>query len=381
MPLYTARATIDLEAVRENLRRLEELADAPIMAAVKADAYGHGLIPTAEAALEGGAQWLGTAQLTEAIALRRAGITAPVLAWLFSPRSDLVEECIRLGIDLSAPDVWAVDLIAGAAAAAGRVARVHLEVDTGMSRGGVRLPEFEQVVRSARAAEETGAVRIVGLWTHLACADEPGHESIAAQYADFERALALAHDAGLEVEYRHIANSAALLTGLEQYDLVRAGLACYGLSPLADTRPRDLGLTPALRLTAELSTVKAVPAGTGVSYGHTYVTPGDTRIGVVPLGYGDGIPRHASNMVTVQVGGRRVPVVGRVCMDQFMVDLGDTPAEAGDEVVVFGSGTDGEPTVWEWANAIGTIDYEIVTRLGSRIPREYLGRSLQEGTH
>lgn len=375
--MYTARATVDLDAVRANLRRLRGLTESPILTAVKADAYGHGLIPTARAALEGGAQWLGTAQLTEAIALREAGITAPILAWLFSPRSDLIGACLRLGIDLSAPDVWALDVIEEAAVDNDQVARVHLEVDTGMSRGGVRLPEFEQVVKTAKAAQERGLVRVVGLWTHLACADEPGHESIAAQYAEFESALQMAQEAGLEIEYRHIANSAALLTGLKTYDLVRVGLACYGLSPVAE-RPRDLGLTPALRLTAELAGVKKVPAGTGVSYGHTYITPRDTRIGVVPLGYGDGIPRHASNRVSVQVAGQRVPVVGRVCMDQFMIDLGQIPAQAGDEVIVFGSGSGGEPTVWEWANAIGTIDYEIVTRLGSRIPREYRGRTQQE---
>lgn len=371
MSTYTAAVTVDLGAIRANIRRLQEFTDAPIMTAVKADAYGHGLIPVARAALDGGASWLGTAQLSEAIQMREAGITAPILAWLFTPHTTLIDDCLAAGIDLSAPDVWAVRAIVEAATRTGRTARIHLEVDTGMSRGGVRLPDFEAVVKEARAAEESGRVRVVGLWTHLACADQPGHPSIAAQYEEFERATTLVEGAGIALELRHIANSAATLTGLEHYDLVRPGLACYGLSPLQQS-PAELGLIPALRLTAELSGVKAVPAGTGVSYGHTHVTEDPTTIGVVPLGYGDGIPRHASNRVTVQIAGHRVPIVGRVCMDQFMVDLGGLDVRPGDEVVLLGSGAEGEPTAREWADAIGTIDYEIVTRLGARIPREYV---------
>lgn len=372
MSTYTATAFVDLAAVRANIRRLAAATDAPIMTAVKADAYGHGLVPVARAALAGGATWLGTAQLTEALKLRQEGVTAPILAWLFTPHATLVHECIAADIDLSAPDVWAVRMIAEAAARVGQPARIHLEVDTGMTRGGVRLPEFEAVAAEARAAADRGLVQTVGLWTHLACADAPGDPSITAQYEEFEHASEIARGAGLEIEIRHIANSAATLTGLPPYDLVRPGLACYGLSPLTQS-PAELGLTPALRVTASLATIKAVPAGTGVSYGHTYVTERPTRIGVVPLGYGDGIPRHASNRVSVQVAGERVPVVGRVCMDQFMVDLGEVPAQPGDDVVLFGPGTDGEPTAHEWASAIGTIDYEIVTRLGHRIPRVYLG--------
>lgn len=349
------------------------------MTAVKADAYGHGLIPVANAALEGGATWLGTAQLTEALAMREAGITAPILAWLFTPHTTLLEKCVTAEIDLSAPDVWAVDMIAGAARRAGKTARVHLEVDTGMSRGGVRLPDFENVVKAAKAAQETEAIDVIGIWTHLARADEPGDESIAVQYDEFERAIACAEGAGLDLKLRHIANSAATLTGLEHYDLVRPGLACYGLSPLEQS-PAALGLAPAMRLTASLATVKTVPAGTGISYGHTFTTEHPTQIGVVPLGYGDGIPRHASNKVTVQIAGRRVPIVGRICMDQFMVDLGEIEAQPGDEVVLFGSGADGEPTAHEWASAIGTIDYEIVTRLGARIPRHYVRAQPEEGS-
>lgn len=371
MSNYTATATIDLGAIEANVRRIGELTDAAIMTAVKADAYGHGLIPVAKAALAGGATWLGTAQLSEALAIRSAGITAPILAWLFTPHSTLIEECVREGIDLSAPDVWALDLIARAGKQAGVRARVHLEVDTGMGRGGVRLPDFTAVARAARAAEADGALEVVGLWTHLACADEPGRETTtAAQYADFDRALAVARREGLTVRVRHIANSAATLRGLEPYDLVRPGLACYGLSPLAQS-PAELGLTPALRLTSELATIKAVPAGAGVSYGHTYTTDRETRIGVVPLGYGDGIPRHASNHVSVLVNGTLVPLVGRVCMDQFMVDLGELEAAPGDEVILFGDGSAGEPTAHDWAEGSGTINYEIVTRLGSRIPRTY----------
>lgn len=372
MPTYTATATIDLAAVQHNLRRLQEFTDAKILTAVKADAYGHGLIPIARAALAGGAHWLGTAQLAEALAMREAGITAPILAWLYTPSTTAIGECIAADIDLSAPDVWAVELIAHEASRVGKTARIHLEVDTGMSRGGVRLPEFELVARAAKTAQDNGQVRVVGLWTHLARADEVGNPSITEQYQEYENALALAADLGLEVELRHVANSAATLTEVEHYDLVRPGLACYGLSPLEQS-PLALGLRPAMRLTSELAVVKHVPAGTGISYGHTFVTDKPTTVGVVPLGYGDGIPRAASNRAAVHVMGQQVPVIGRVCMDQFMVDLGDLPVQAGEEVIVFGSGAGGEPTAHDWAEASGSIDYEIVTRLGSRVPRTYVG--------
>lgn len=384
MGTYTAKAEVDLGAIRANLRRIGEHTSATIMAAVKADGYGHGLIPAATAALDGGATWLGAAQLSEGIALREAGITAPIFVWLFTPHSSLLERCIELDIDLSVPDTWAIEKIAEAGRRVGKRPRVHLEIDTGMSRSGLRLPEFPTLVWAARAAEAAGELAVVGLWSHLACADIPGHESIAAQYADFEEATSIAENAGLEIDVRHIANSAATITGLEHYDLVRPGIICYGLSPMKKTSA-EIGFRPALRLTAELTLVKPVPAGAGVSYGHTFTTDRPTQIGVVPLGYGDGIPRHASNLVSVQVAGQRAPIVGRVCMDQFMVDLGDLDAQAGDEVVLLGSGDDGEPTAQEWADAIGTISYEIVTRLGSRIPREYVdGEYLgaaPEGTH
>ncbi len=371
MSTYTAQATIDLAALRANLQTIRTLTSAQILVAVKADAYGHGLIPIAEAAVDGGADWLGVAQLSEAIALREAGITAPVLAWLFTPHTTLLERALELRIDVAASDGWDLGMIAEAAKKLGIVAQVHLEVDTGMSRGGLRLPEFEVALAAAKDAEDAGHIKVVGLWTHLARADEPGDPSIAAQYEEFERANEAATKAGLAVKYRHVANSAATLSGLGRYEIVRVGLAAYGLSPL-EKSPAELGLTPILRLSAELATVKKVPAGAGVSYGHTYTTTKDTRIGVVPLGYGDGIPRHASNHVTVQIAGQRVPLVGRVCMDQFMVDLGDIDAGPGDLVLVLGSGEEGEPTVHEWAHAIGTIEYEIVTRLGARIPRVYI---------
>lgn len=341
------------------------------MCAVKANAYGHGLIPVAQAAIEGGASWLGTAQLSEALRIRQAGITVPVLAWLFTPHTSLLQACIEAEIDISAPDVWAVEMIHQAAKLAGKHARVHIEVDTGMSRGGVRVEDFAPVVQAVKQAQDAGVGSIVGLWTHLARADEPGHPSIAQQYKEFDQAHEMLVQAGVNVAYRHIANSAATLTDVPHYDLVRPGLACYGLSPLAQS-PQELGLTPVMRLSAQMAMVKHIPAGAGVSYGHTFVTDKPTRIGVVPLGYGDGIPRHASNKASVLVNGQRVPIVGRVCMDQFMVDLGDVPAQAGDEVVLWGSGDEGEPTAHEWGQAIGTIDYEIVTRLGERIPREYV---------
>jgi alanine racemase len=231
-----------------------------------------------------------------------------------------------------------------------------------------------QTVDAALAASD--AIDLVGCWSHFACADAPGHPSIRAQQDVFAWAVEAAEARGARFEVRHLANSAALLTGIgANWDLVRPGLAMYGLSPIPDlASPRDLGLRPAMRLESALAWVKDVPAGQGVSYGLTYHTERPTRLGVVPAGYADGIPRHASNSAPVWVAGCTMPVAGRVCMDQFVVDLGPDGAErAGEPMVLFGAGDDGEPTAEDWARACGTISYEIVTRIGAHVPRIYVG--------
>jgi alanine racemase len=369
-----AVARIDVGAIRDNVATLRSGTSAEVMAVVKADGYGHGLLPSARAAVAGGATWLGTALLDEALALRAAGITEPrVLAWLIGP-GEAWAEALRADIDLSVNADWALAEVVGAAREAGTTARVHLKVDSGLGRGGAAPADWADLVDAARKAEAEGAVRVVGVWSHLAYADAPGHPTIARQTDVFREALAQAESAGLSPDVRHLANSAATLTAPDQhFDLVRPGLAVYGLSPVPDVAgPSAYGLRPAMTLAADLLHVKRVPAGHGVSYGHTYLTERETTLGLVPLGYADGVPRAGGNVGPVLAAGRSRTVAGRVCMDQLVLDLGDDDVAAGDEVVLFGPGDDGEPTAQDWAAATGTISYEIVTRLGPRVPRRYL---------
>jgi len=373
-PDHRVVAEVDLAALRGNVRALRERASgADLMAVVKSDAYGHGMVPCARAARQAGATWLGTATPEEALALRAAGDRGRVLCWLWTPGGPW-REAVEADIDVSASAPWALEEIADAARACGRTARVHLKADTGLGRGGCQPADWPGLVAAARAAEKEGTLKVVGLWSHFACADEPGHPSIAAQLAAFHEALAVAARAGLDPEVRHIANSPATLTLPEaHFDLVRTGVSVYGLSPSPEVgTPQDFGLRPVMTLRARLALVKRVPAGHGVSYGHHYTTPGDTTLALVPAGYADGIPRHASGCGPVLVAGKWRTVAGRVAMDQFVVDLGGDTAEAGDEAVLFGPGDGGEPTAEDWARAVGTIAYEIVTRIGVRVPRVHL---------
>lgn len=373
-----AEALVDLDAISANVGTLRAAAPASaVMAVVKADGYGHGMVPAARAALRGGATWLGTAFVEEALALRAAGIDARILSWLAAP-GEAWDAAIAADIDVSAGTRGLVAEVAAAAARAGRPARLHLEADSGLSRGGASPGAWPALVDAALRAEAAGLVRLVGLWSHLACADEPEHPANARQLQEFGHAVATALALGARPEVRHLANSAAALTcPAAHLDLVRAGIAVYGLSPAPRVGDAaHFGLQPAMTLLARLAAVKPVPAGAGVSYGHTETTDRATVLGLVPLGYGDGIPRHASGTGRVLAGGASRRVVGRVCMDQFVVDLGpaDGPGPAavdGDAVIVFGPGNRGEPTAQDWAEAAGTISYEIVTRLGSRVPRRY----------
>ena len=371
-----AEARIDLGAVRANVAALRERAGAAeVMAVVKADAYGHGLLPCARAAVAGGASWLGVALIEEALALRAAGVTGPrLLAWLFVPGERLAE-AVRADVDLSVNSLWALDEVAAAAAASGAIARVHLKVDTGLCRNGATVADWPGLVDGALARAAEGLIEVVGLWSHYAYADAPGHPTVAGQTAVFREAIAWAESRGVRPQVRHLANSAATLTNPDAcFDLVRPGIAVYGLSPVPDVGgPEAYGLTPAMTLVGRLALVKRVPSGSGVSYGHIYTTSRETTLGLLPLGYADGIPRNASNVGPVFATGRRLTVAGRVCMDQVMLDLGDEPAAAGDEVVLFGTGMAGEPTAQDWAEATGTIAYEIVTRIGPRVPRTFLG--------
>ncbi|MET9799335.1 alanine racemase [Streptomyces sp. NPDC006368] len=369
-----ARAEIDLGALRANVRALRRRVgtDVQVMGVVKADAYGHGAVPCARAALEGGATWLGTATPHEALALRAAGIDAPVLCWLWTPGGPW-RAGIEARLDMTVSGLWALEEVTRAAREAGRVARVQLKADTGLGRNGCQPADWPRLVGEALKAQSEGLIRVTGLWSHFACADEPGHPSITAQLDTFHEMLAHAEKAGVEPEVRHMANSPATLTLPEtHFDLVRPGIAMYGVSPSSEIGPAaDFGLRAVMRLVGSLALVKNVPGGHGVSYGHHYVTERETTLGLVPLGYADGVPRHASGRGTVLVGDKVRTVAGRVAMDQFVVDLGGDVVEPGAQVVLFGAGDQGEPTAEDWARAADTIAYEIVTRIGSRVPRVY----------
>ncbi|MFE2295219.1 alanine racemase [Streptomyces sp. NPDC059452] len=367
-----ARAEIDLAALRANVRALRErAAGAQLMAVLKSDAYGHGAVPCALAAREAGATWLGTATPHEALALRAAGLDGRIMCWLWTPGGPW-REAIEADIDVSVSGLWALREIV--AAGADRPARVQLKADTGLGRNGCQPADWPELVAEARAAERTGIIKITGLWSHFACADEPGHPSIATQLSAFRDMVAYAEKEGVEPEVRHLANSPATLTIPEaHFDLVRTGIAMYGISPAPELgTPAELGLRPVMTLAAAVALVKDVPAGHGVSYGHHYATPAETTLGLIPVGYADGIPRHASGRGPVLVGGRVRTAAGRVAMDQFVVDLGGDRPEPGAEAVLFGPGDRGEPSVEDWAVAAGTIGYEIVTRIGGRVPRVYV---------
>ena len=398
---YPSSAAVDLAAIRHNLGVLRAAAPGALqLATVKANAYGHGLLPVARAALDGGADWLGVAQLAEAFTLRRgldeAGVTraeAPILAWISTSYSDFAA-AIEADIDLSVSWTWVLADICAAAREAGRPARVHVKIDTGMSRAGSTLADLPALASALRMAADDGLVDVVGAWSHMSRADdlsEAGNASTASHVRIFEEGLAILADAGVTPRIRHLSATSGILWHPEaHYDMVRAGIGLYGLSPdPAVAASEELGLIPALELRAPLTSVKVIEEGTPASYGGTWVAPTRRWIGLVPLGYGDGILRAVSNKARVVVhtasGPFNAPIVGRVCMDQFMVDLGpaegspgtptarsgQAPAAPGDIATLFGSGAGGEALADDWAQAAGTINYEIVTHLGAHIPRIY----------
>lgn len=381
---FLSCVVVDLDAVADNVATLRGAAPgATLMAAVKADGYGHGMLPVARTVLRAGATWLGVAHLAEALDLRAAGIDAPVLAWLTVP-GDRFAEAVTAHVDIGVSARWALDEVAAAVLATGVTARIHLKVDTGIARNGCLPADLPDLLAAACRHQAAGVLDIVGVFSHLACADVPSHPSVAAQIATFADAVALVERSGAQLELRHLANSAATLAvPAARFDAVRPGLGLYGLSPMPDlATSAQLGLRPAMSLLGRIAMVKDVPPGQGVSYGLTYVTTTDTTLALVPIGYGDGLPRHASGLGPVLIGNRRVTIAGRVCMDQIVLDLGarTDAVQPGDLAVLFGSGADGEPTAQDWAQAAGTISYEIVTQLGARIPRHYVGRQVSDAT-
>jgi alanine racemase len=368
-----ASAEINLSAITQNFKSIKSRTTADVLAVVKADAYGHGLIPVSKALEEAGADWFGTALLEEAINLRKAGILKPIISWL-TPLGEDFKSAIDLDIDLGIPSIDLLDEVIKAASLTGKTARIHLEIDTGMSRGGV-LSEWDQLIKSVLVGVNLKQLKVIGIWSHFARADEPDELMNQEQLSLFEEKVNQAKAAGIDAQFIHIANSAALFTNKSTHkNIIRSGIALFGLSPDIKTigDSSSLGLKPAMKLKAKLNLVKEVKAGSSVGYGGTAVLKSDTKLGVVALGYADGIPRSTNNLAGVFVDKKRAPIIGRVSMDQFVVDLGITStAKTGDEVIVFGDGSNGEYTVDEWAKAANTINYEIITRIGPRVPRIY----------
>ena len=375
-----AETVVDLGAVRHNVKVLTAAAPgAALMAVVKADGYGHGAVPVARAALDAGATWLGVCTLDEALELRGAGIEAPVLSWLHLPDEDFAP-AVAAGVDLSVASRAHLAAVADGARRAGRPARVHLKADTGLSRGGAVPDDWPDLLDAAAKAGAAGECEVVAVWSHLAHADIPDHPMLDVQAARLTVAWRAAVDRGL-APIRHLANSAATLTRPDlHFDLVRPGIAVYGLDPLE--RPvRETPLRPAMTLSARVALVKRVAAGEGVSYGHAWTAETDTTLALLPIGYADGVPRRLNfgGRMRVLLGGRLRPVVGRVCMDQVVVDCGpacgdpaggnpegEDEVAVGDRAVLFGPGGSGEPTAQDWADELGTIHYEVVTGVHGR---------------
>jgi alanine racemase len=371
MSTSRAEIVVDVAAIRHNVRLLKALVGPGVamMTVVKADGYGHGLTESARAARDAGAEWLGVATIDEALALRAAGDTGRVLCWLAVP-GEGYRAPIEADLDVSAYSVAQLDAIASCGATS--PARLQLKVDTGLSRGGASMAEWADVVARARRGEDDGSWTVTGVWSHFSSSDEPEDPANDAQEQLFGAALDVAEAAGLRPELRHLANSAAaILRPSSRLDLVRCGIASYGLDPAPGVTP-PLGLVPAMTARADLALVKRVEAGAAVSYGRTWTAEHATTLGLVPVGYAEGLPRAGSNRGAVQVAGRRRPVRGRICMDQLVVDLGGDDPGAGADAVIFGPGTHGEPTAQDWAEACGTISYEIVTRIGGRMVRRHV---------
>lgn len=376
----TREAIIDLDAVRHNVRRLREVTGvSELIVVVKADAYGHGAVSVARAALEAGADRLGVADISEGLALRAAGITAPILAWLHGPVADF-DAAVSAGLELGlSSEAQLVQVIAAAARLDGaRVPVVQFKLETGLSRNGAAEADWPTLFAAAADAERAGLIRVDGLFSHVSNTSSTDDADAAAR---FERGVAIARSAGLAPRTLHLAASAAALgEPALRYDAVRLGLAVYGLSPFEPDAAPDrtasaFGLRPVMTLRATIAAVRRVEPGAGVSYDYSYRTDAPTTLALVPLGYADGVPRSASNAGPVVINGRRYRVCGRIAMDQFVVDVGDDEVSVGDDAVLFGDPAAGAPPVEAWAQAAGTINYELVTRIGPRVTRTTRGAS------
>ena len=371
-PGVLAEAVVDLGAIQHNVRLLREHAGgAQVMAVVKADGYGHGATRVARAALAAGAAELGVATVDEALALRADGVTAPVLAWLHPPGIDF-GPALLADVEIAVSSVRQLDELLDAVRRTGKTATITVKVDTGLNRNGVAPALYPSMLAAVRQAVAEDAVRLRGLMSHMVYADQPDNPINDVQAQRFADMLAQARHQGLRFEVAHLANSSATMSRPDlAFDLVRPGIAVYGLSPVPELG--DMGLIPAMTVKCVVALVKSVRAGEGVSYGHTWIAERDTTVALMPIGYADGVFRALGGRLEVLINGRRRPGVGRICMDQFLVDLGPGQVDVaeGDEAILFGPGTRGEATAQDWADLLGTIHYEVVTSPRGRITRTY----------
>ncbi|MFA9276737.1 MAG: alanine racemase [Rhodoluna sp.] len=367
-------AKVNTDAIAGNVKRLFEITGVnDVLIVVKANAYGHGMVPAAKAALAGGATWLGTADIAEALTLREAGITAPVLCWIHAP-DETFDEAVENDITLGAVSVSQLNAIASAGHRAHKTPRVHLKLDTGLSRNGSSPEQWADFMRTAAELHASGDLDVEGVMSHLSNTSDADD---LEQLKVFTVGLSELKDAGLEPKYVHLAASLAALTLPEtRFNMVRSGIAAYGIAPTEELRPEQFGLTPAMTLETRVVAVRRVPENTGVSYGYLHRTAGENTLALIPLGYGDGINRDASMNGPVLLNGETYPVAGRIAMDQFLLNVGDDPVAVGDHVVLFGDPALGQPSVHDWAAAANSIAYEIVTRLiGTRLEYEYVGNA------
>lgn len=366
-------AVIDLDAVAHNVGVLRDRAGlAQVMAVVKADGYGHGATQTGRAALAAGAAELGVATVEEAIRLRRDGITAPVLAWLHPPGTDFgpaLEADVQIGVS----SLRQLGELREAAERTGRSANVTVKVDTGLNRNGAGPDEYSAMLPALKRMLAEDAFTLRGLMSHLVHGDVPDHPLNDIQAGRLKDMVDQAHSAGLRYEVVHLSNSPSALTRPDLgFDMVRPGIAVYGQTPIPERG--DMGLTPAMTLKCPVALLRKVQAGEGVSYGHTWIADRDTTLALLPIGYADGVFRNLSGRIDVLINGRLRRSVGRVCMDQLVVDVGvDGDVSEGDDAILFGPGTDGEPTAQDWADLLGTINYEVVTSPRGRVVRSYRG--------
>jgi alanine racemase len=369
----TPQAVVDLDAVAHNVRLLRELAgSAQVMAVVKADGYGHGASQVGRAALAAGASELGVATIDEALALRRDGITAPVLAWLHPAGTDFAA-ALSADVEIAVSSLRQLDDLLDAVRRTGATATVTVKVDTGLNRNGVGAADVPELLSALKRAMSDDAIRLRGIMSHLAHGDRPDHPFNDVQGQRLREVLTQARDLGVPYEVVHLSNSPSAMTRPDlAFDMVRPGIAVYGQTPIPERG--DMGLRPAMTLKCPVTLVRSLKAGDGVSYGHMWVADRDTTVALLPIGYADGVFRNLSGRIDVLINGKLRRSVGRVCMDQFVVDVGrDADVAEGDEAILFGPGTHGEPTAQDWAELLGTINYEIVTSPRGRILRSYRG--------